>query len=359
MQVERILNKYSDSISKKEDIFAEKKPSFFFRVLGKRFLYLLSNDANKTISRKGIRRRQKINPLFKKLGKLFLTNKQVFENRKSLVDKNNDEADDGIELMDRPIIWVSNHAFKDDALATLLAMKRNGYILFGSLPTFYQSMDGLTAWINGVIMMNRKVKESRLSAQEKMVAALSSGADLLMYPEGVWNKTPHQLMLDIYPGIYRMAKKTGAQIVPIIHYFNDVADKSDENMIHTVIDNPLTVDGMEEKEFCTKLRDLMCTWLWRMMEKYGKSTREETLKGFKDSKSAWEKELADRVGEVDGYDLEIELSADYRPKNKVRMHDVYYPMSEVESISIDNAEFVAKAISIVKREKNNDCQRRF
>ncbi len=29
MQVERILNKYSDSISKKEDIFAEKNRHFF------------------------------------------------------------------------------------------------------------------------------------------------------------------------------------------------------------------------------------------------------------------------------------------------------------------------------------------
>ena len=238
-------------------------------------------------------------------------------------------------------------------------MKRNGYILFGSLPTFFQSIDGLTTWINGVVMINRKVKKSRLSAQEKMVAALSEGADLLMYPEGVWNKTPHQLMLDIYPGIYRMAKKTGAQIVPIIHYFNDVADKSDDNMIHTVIDNPLTVEGMEEKEFCTVLRDLMCTWLWRMMERYGVSTREEVLKGFTNSKVAWEKELADRVGEVNEYDLEMEISADYRPKNKTRIQDVYYPISKVDNISPYNAEFVAKAVNRVNIEKELDFQRRF
>ena len=115
MQVEKILNKYNNSLLKKEDIFAEKNPSLFFKLLGKRFLYLLSNDVNKTISKKGIRRRQKFNPIFKKLGKLFLTNKQVFENRKSLVDKNNVEEDDEIELLDRPVIWVSNHAFKDDA----------------------------------------------------------------------------------------------------------------------------------------------------------------------------------------------------------------------------------------------------
>lgn len=359
MNIDKKLNKYSDSITKKEDIFAEKKPTMFFKLFGKRLLYLLSNNPEDVLSKKGVQRRQKFNSTFKKIGKLFLTNKQVIENRKNLICDDNDEEDNEIVLPDKPVIWVSNHGFKDDALATLLAMKRNGYILFGSLATFYQCFDGITAWMNGVVMMNRKAKESRLAAPKKMVTAISEGADLLIYPEGVWNKTPHQLMLDIYPGVYRIAKETGAQVVPIVHYFNDVADKSDENKIHTVVDDPISVGDMSESEFCEFLRNTMCTWLWLMMEKYGKSTRKEVLEGFDDSKTAWEKELSDRSGEVLHYDREIELSADYRPKSKPRALDIYRVIANVEKINVRNAKYVVEAKNIFEKEKELDFQRRF
>ncbi len=71
------------------------------------------------------------------LGPYFLQVPQIFENRNFLRNPDSNEKlvlDTPILLPPEPVIWAANHAFKDDALATILAAKRHAYILFGSLP---------------------------------------------------------------------------------------------------------------------------------------------------------------------------------------------------------------------------------
>ncbi len=47
---------------------------------------------------------------------------------------------------------------------------------------------------------------------------------LIVFPEGVWNKSPNALSLELWPGIYRIACETGAKIVPIVHYIYDFSE---------------------------------------------------------------------------------------------------------------------------------------
>lgn len=83
---------------------------------------------------------------------------------------------------------------------------------------FYNTIDGITAWLIGVVMANRKISASKKAAIPKAVQAMNYGADLLIYPEGTWNISQNVLVLDLWPGIYRIACETGAKIVPIVHY---------------------------------------------------------------------------------------------------------------------------------------------
>lgn len=358
-KLEKILNKYNGLITGPNDLTAGEKPSAIFYLLADKLSYLMSPDPDACLSAKGIERRRRLNPVIKTVGKLFLTNPQVFENRNSLRDPDSTVPDPGITLPEAPVIWASNHAFKDDTLATIIAAKRHAYILFGSIPQFYGTLDGATAWLNGVVMTNRKVAVSRHASVPKAVKAMQLGADLMLFPEGVWNKSPNRLLIDLWPGIYRIACETGAMVVPVAHYIRDCADPSKENLIHTVIDDPVRIDNLSEKAALELIRDTLATWFYLMMERYGKSTRAAELDGYPNSAQAWEHQLIERVKTADRYDLEIELCADYRPKWKPDAASVFQPIADITCPSKNNILFVKSAKKIVKEEKENDFQRRF
>lgn len=357
-RLEKILNKH-ENITGINDLTAGEEPSLLFYVLADKLSYLLENDPDKVLSKKGIEIRKKLNYLIKKLGPSFLKSPQVIENRKKLLDHNSKEQDDEITLTDKPVIWVGNHSFKDDTLASILASKRNAYILFGSLPQFYNTFDGITAWLNGVVMTNRKHKESKKASVEKAKRAIELGSDLFIFPEGVWNKTPNKLLLDFWPGIYKIAKETNTEVIPIVHYIEDQSRFGKNNVIHTVIDDPISIAHLSEEEALELIREKIGTWYYLMMEKYGKTTREELLEGHDNSIDAWEEHLKRRVSTADRYDEEIELSADYRPKNITRPEDVYESIANIENVTPENIQHVNYAKQLVKERKQNDFQRRF
>jgi len=182
---------------------------------------------------------------------------------------------------------------------------------------------------------------------------------LILFPEGVWNKTPDKLLLDFWPGAYRLAKETGCKIVPIIHYLADPHKKYDGNMIHTVIADPISMEGLDEQEGQTILRDTMATWYFYLMEKYGQTTREELLVGFETADDAWESYMEMHTGCARYYDREIELCADYRPKQIVRPEDVWQSVANIQNVHAGNASHVQYARALVEREKRRDFQRRF
>lgn len=355
-QLEKIIEKSGENITSIKDFTASDEPSLLFYILADKLNYLLDNNPDIALSKEGVMLRKKINYLIKKLGPSFLSAPQIIENRNKLLDPKSQEEDKGIEVPDRPVIWVANHSFKDDTLASILAAQRNAYIMFGSVPQFYNTFDGVTAWLNGVVMTNRKVKASKKSSIEKANKAMEYGADIFIFPEGVWNKSPNELLLDFWPGVYRIAKENNALIVPMVHYTEDKSDMA--STIHTVVDDPIDISKMSEKEGIELLREKMGTWYYLMMEQYGQTTREELLEGYNSSQEAWEEHLKRRVKTADRYDLEIELSADYRPKNKVRAEDVFESIATLEPTK-ENVQHVEQAKRLVKELKQNDFQRRF
>ncbi|MBD5134291.1 MAG: 1-acyl-sn-glycerol-3-phosphate acyltransferase [Clostridiales bacterium] len=359
-KIDAIIKKYDGMITGLSDLTASRSPSIIFFILADKLSYLLSTDAEIAISKKGVERRRKINPIIKALGAHFLSNPQVFENRNFLRDPNCTipTPDTKIALPNEPVIWASNHGFKDDALASVLAAQRHAYILFGSLPQFYNTFDGITAWLVGVAMVNRKVPASKKSSIPKAVRAINCGADLLMYPEGTWNKSPNALVLDLWPGIYRIACETGAKVVPIVHYHRD-NNTAKNNLIHTVIDDPIRLDDLTERQALDYIRDIFATWYYLMMEAYGKSTRDEILNGASTFAEAWDKQLEELIRFVARWDIEIETRSDYRPKWKVQPQEAWQVIADITDITPENIGHILYARQLVEQCAREDFQRRF
>lgn len=355
-RIERIIYDLGDTVTGAADFFGEAKPSFLFWPMVKLMRPLLSCDPEKMISISSIRARKFLHPVLLKLLPAFLEYKQVIESKNALLGI--DAPDAPLELTNEPVIWCPNHGFKDDVAATL-SVVRHAYILFGSFPMFFNTLDGVGAYINGVAMCNRKVRKSKLASMEAAKRLLNMGMDMLVFPEGVWNKTPDKLMLDFWPGVYRLAKEIGCNIVPVIHYLADPHKKYKSNVIHTIIADPISIEELDEQEGLALLRDTMATWYFRLMEKYGQTTRAELLAGFDIADDAWESYIAMHTGCVKYYDKEIELCADYRPKQIVRPEDVWQSVANIKNIHAENAIHVLYAQKLVQQERKRDFQRRF
>lgn len=304
---------------------------------------LFGNSPDKVLSKQSIKVRQKfISNSLRKATKLILT-------KELLIDKKIEPPED------TPVIYASTHGFLEDSITMSLITKRSAYYLVGSMPMALNGIFGLLLYINGSIYLNRRNKESKKASVEKAVRALELGTNLFFYPEGVWNKTANQLTLRFWSGIVKVAHKSKAPIVPIIQI-------PVHNKIYISQLEPFYVSKYKEAELLDALDDLQTvfnTELWRLMEKYATTTREELLGNYNTSAEMYEEHLKNVV-EASGtyYDYPIETSSDYRDKNVVRPEDVWEPIAKLE-ITSQNAKHVVYARKLVDRLKKEDYQRRF
>lgn len=300
-----------------------------------KFLYYLkSNDSTKVLSKSGIRFRQIINPTIRKIAPLTSKYKLQVERRAQMPT-------------DKPIIYAPTHGFKDDTLFSIVTIDDNAYILFGSLPQFYNTFDGITAWLNGSIIVDRKDKDSRRASKNKMEKAIELGANLMVYPEGVWNKTQNLPMLKLYPGIYDVAKKTGAYVAP-------VATHLEGDKCYSILGEAFDISQYNQEEGLRILRDKMASLKWELMEKYSTTTRRELELQSRDGdiKNYWKDYLDYLISEVDCYDTEIENTAHYIDRNEANIEDVFEVFNNVE-VTKENAAVVLNAQKILSKNREN------
>ena len=169
-----------------------------------KFKYLLNNDPNITLSKKGSNVRRKIRPLFIKLLKL--------SSKLQLTIEKNEFVRDG----DKPVIFIASHGFKDDAINTILTTKANAYIIAGNIDLFFNTMDGLGLWIYGTQLVDRYDKQSKHAMKDKMNKIIEMGDDIIIYPEATWNLSPNKPMENLHAGFYDVALKNDALVVPVL-----------------------------------------------------------------------------------------------------------------------------------------------
>ena len=112
---------------------------------------------------------------------------------------------------------------------------------------------------------------------------------------------------------------------------------------------------LDEQEGQTLLRDTMATWYFYLMEKYGQTTRAELLEGFETADDAWESYMEMHTSCVKYYDREIELCADYRPKQIIRPEDVWQSVANIQNIHAGNAKQIASSCSKVWFDRSRIC----
>ena len=349
-------------ITKESDLTGGDSTNIIFDFMMHNYKCLLEPTVDEEELKRSMNKGKIFHDVIMKFGKYFLKNPQVILDADKILQEDKtlfDEEYRNSKLTSEPVIYVANHGFKDDILSTMLAINKRSFLVFGSLPQFYGTFDGYMLAQNGIILVNRKVKASRASGVPKAQILLKNGMSVALCPEGVWNKSPNVSILDLWSGFYRMAKKedgTFYPVVPVINYIQNTHKPGKDNKIYTVVGKPIDVSGLTEEEAIERVRTIMNTWYWKLIEEYGKSTREELLAGFNDSTEAWEDELVKRVKTADKYDLEIEVSAD-----KVKHDDpikVWESIADLE-ITKENALEVTRARKLVKELKRNDFQHRY
>lgn len=219
----------------------------------------------------------------------------------------------------RPLIFAPTHGLKDDIGMGMACTGRHTYLLFASLPYFFGTIDGLALWLNGVMLLDRKIKESRQAAKAKMKYAISLGADILMYPEGTWNKTENLLVQKLFPGIYDVAKSCNALVVP-------VAIIQEGKDVYSKVCDAVDICQYERQDGLTVLRDLMATAKYELMEKYSKISRVD----IGNAEEYWNKFLNDLVNPVlPFYDYEIENSSQFIDKNEITYSQAFEHLNHI------------------------------
>lgn len=291
--------------------------------------YLKSNDPEEVISKNGIRVRKIVNPLLR-IGARPTGHYRFKLEKKAKMPKN------------VPIIYAPTHGFKDDFLYTLSVIDDHAYVLFGSLPQFYHTIDGIASWVNGSIIVDREDSASRHASVEKMKRAIELGSNLTVFPEGVWNKEECLLILKLYSGIYKVAKETGAWVAP-------VATHVEKDTCYGSLGEAFDISKYSEKEGLQILRDKMATLKFELMDKYSHYSRKDLVKENPNLHEYWKDYIDGLIAQVDYYDYEVENKAMYKDPNESNELDVFLPVAESVKLTKDNAYVMSGVKQIIKK----------
>ncbi len=273
--------------------------------MNNRFLnYLLDHDPEKTASKRGLSFRRFLRPVFDVIIPLKTPDKLQILSRGKLPAEG------------RPIIFAATHGFKEDVDNSLLTIGRHAYILVGSLEQFFKTTDGILAWANGVILVDRADKESRRASKDKMVHLLKMGGNVLMFPEGTWNLSPNQLVAGIFPGVYDTAKEAGALVAP-------VATHRHGEMVYSILGNAFDITKYERSRGLKILRDKMATLKWRIMEGKTPVIKRSTLPTGDEADLYWQQQISDLKDEVDYFEHELEERSVYKHKDIIHKDEVF------------------------------------
>ncbi len=271
--------------------------------------YLLDNNPNKVLSSFGVKCRKIINPLLRN----YIA---------PLTSKNKYHIENNVEInTDRPIIFAGTHGLKDDIALGLRASNSHTYVIFASLLDFFGTLDGPALWANGVILFDRKNKESRKSVLPKMKKAIELGADILMFPEGTLNKTENLIVQKLFPGIYNLAIETNALVVCI-------AMIQENKDVYAKLCEPIDVSKLNMQDGLTIIRDTLATAKYELMEKYSHINRNSIC----NRKEYWVNFITDLENTMlPFYDYEIEYSSQYIDKNIIEYGEAFTHLNNISA----------------------------
>ena len=262
----------------------------------------------KVISKKGVIIRKIISPVVRFVVPFVTPNSKLTVVRRAKLPK-------------KPVIFAATHGFREDVEHTVVMAGRQAYMLNGVASQLFHSFDGITAWLAGMIIIDRTDRESRASSVAKLVRVLELGSSVIIYPEGTWNKSPNELVSGLFSGIYDVAQKSGALVVPIATYRN--GKKS-----YGISEEAFDICQYDKEQGIQILRDKMATMQYELMETYGTCRRDEFPYG-KEADKYWSDFIDGLMAEVEFYEYDVELHTKYRPKGITSPKEAFAFMKEI------------------------------
>lgn len=272
---------------------------------------MINFSPEKAVTPYGIFWRKLLSPILRKVAPLTVTRKITVLRKEKLPTK--------------PVIFASTHGFKDDAVTAISVAGRQAYVLNGSVRQMTYTADGISMWVIGTIMVDRNNKISRASSKDKMIRALQLGTSILIYPEGTWNKSPNDLMNKLFPGVYDVAKATGALVVPIASVIVD-------DNIYAIRGQAFDITKYDRKDGMTALRDKLASLRYEILEEKAQDLRDNLPKGKK-AEEYWNNQIDSLTAEVEFYDYEEELHTKFIDKNIVEYYDAF---SHLDNITVSH-----------------------
>lgn len=203
---------------------------------------------------------------FKKQEKFHKILMKMFKLNRKYIDKQNYSIiGDKSENKGKNVIYAVTHIGKFDYQILTEALNVHTIPFAGDPELTYRNFDGFIFGLNGAIFIDTNSKTDRKIAYNTAVDVLKNGYNLMIYPEGIWNLSPNNLMQPIYPGVIKMASESKTEIVPVAieQYGSDFLINIGRNM--TVPEN---ISDEDIDNYKIKLRDDMATLKYEIIESF-------------------------------------------------------------------------------------------
>lgn len=281
-------------------------------------------EYNKGVPLKGIKLRKKIHFLIN----IILKIDEILSQEKIIKI-----GDEHTKDKKKPKIFACTHIGGNDVQRVFQIIKEPAYLMFGNPGEVYKELIYQALKLNGVIPLNTDDKTDRHIAYNRAAELLKKGGNLLIFPEGAWNITPNVFVMKLFTGTVRLAKETGADIIPIgveqygkYFYYNIGKNYS------------IPSDTTKSIDYYTdELRGILAALKFEIMESQPVLQRKDIpndyLKTFQD-------EIINRCNYTQGFTIEDAIKERFHDKNVTTEEEAFAFFENLE-ITQDNC-FLAR-----------------
>lgn len=247
---------------KKKSIFALRKESV--PEIERCLRELRKYEYDHGVELKGIKARKRIH----KLMILIVKIDRKFKKEKIVI------LNDRRVSHNKPVIYAITHIGGNDVDRVLETIAEHTYIMIGDPGIFYVNIVGGFLRFNGWIPLDTRDKEDRQIAYKRAVELLTRGGNLLIFPEGAYNVFENLPVMKIFPGVVKMARETGCEVIPVAveQYNNKYFVNIGKNMS---VSNDASI-----KEMNQMLRDELATLKWEIWERQKVAKRSSYSKEY-------------------------------------------------------------------------------
>lgn len=166
-----------------------------------------------------------------------------------------------------PVIYACTHIGENDLENIYETIQRGCWWFVGDPCVLYKDISGLLLYLNGCILLELVDRDDRHIAYQRSLELLKAGGSLMIFPEGARNGTENLPVMELFPGVIKMAMETNTPIVPV------GIEQYGKRFVVNFGSALVTRDYSSQEKFKKALRDTMATLKWEIWENEGVQSR--------------------------------------------------------------------------------------